>query len=326
MNLLECMLRPDMGFKGSREDKQKLINSIFVWCYAWGMGGALDQFGKERIDDTIKDVFKSVKLPNTGSAFDFFYDASKKEPLFVNWKDKVQPFVYDASLPYFQLMVPTIDTYRHAFLLEMLYTHSTKPIFFTGVSGVGKSVVIMNCLTAMKDTKGVQTININFSAQTNALRTQQAIEDKLEKKKRTLFGAGPNKTIAIFVDDVNMPAIEEYGAQPPIELLRLFVDRSGLYDRLDLYWKDVEDTTVICCAAPPGGGRNSITPRFARHFNVFCLPTSSREVLQTIFYSILGGFLNNGFMEDIKKLMESCIPESLKNSDQPQQDSIIYSI
>jgi len=97
----------------------------------------------------------------------------------------------------------------------------------------------------MKDTKGVMTINVNFSAQTTSLRTQQSIEDKLEKKRRTLFGAGPGKSIAVFVDDINMPSVEEYGAQPPIELLRLFIDRHGLYDRFDLEWKDVEDTTVI---------------------------------------------------------------------------------
>lgn len=214
-------------------------------------------------------MFKSVKIPNSGTTFDYFYDASKKEPAFVPWKDRVQPFEFDPNLPYFQLMVPTVDTYRYAFLLEMLYTYSAKPIFFTGVSGAGKSIIIQNCLTAMKEPKGVQTININFSAQTTSLSTQQSIEDKLEKKRRTLFGAGPGKSIAVFVDDVNMPAVEEYGAQPPIELLRLFVDRAGLYDRLDLEWKDVEDTTVICCAAPPGGGRSKVTPRFTRHFSVF---------------------------------------------------------
>lgn len=44
------------------------------------------------------------------------------------------------------------------------------------------------------------------------MKTQVSIEDKLEKKKRTLFGAPPGMKIAIFVDDINMPLVEEYGA------------------------------------------------------------------------------------------------------------------
>lgn len=131
------------------------------------------------------------------------------------------------------------------------------------------------------------------------MRTQQAIEDKLEKKKRTLFGAAPGKKIAIFVDDINMPATETYGAQPPIELLRLFIDMKGLFDRDEWVWKDVEDTTLILAAAPPGGGRSPITMRFTRHFNMFCYPSADKVALGKIFGSIVQGFLKAGFIDTV---------------------------
>ena len=69
-----------------------------------------------------------------------------------------------------------------------------------------------------------------------------------------------------------MPAVEKYGAQPPIELLRMIVDRGGFYDRKERYWKELQSVTLLCSAAPPSGGRNEITTRFSRHFNLINLP------------------------------------------------------
>ena len=48
---------------------------------------------------------------------------------------------------------------------------------------------------------------MNFSAQTLSLSTQQAIESKLEKKRKNLLGAPAGKKCIFFVDDINMPLV-----------------------------------------------------------------------------------------------------------------------
>merc|ERR1711965_1085617 len=104
---------------------------------------------------------------------------------------------------------------------------------------------------------GLVPIFLNFSAQTLSAVTQSSIEGKLEKKRKNLLGAPSGRKAVVFVDDVNMPLVETYGAQPPCELLRQFLDHHGFYDRQKLFWKDIVDTLMFVGAAPPGGGRSA---------------------------------------------------------------------
>jgi len=86
--------------------------------------------------------------------------------------------------------------------------------------GVGKSVIIKKTLNLLQETERWVSITLIFSAQSTSSRTQEILEQKLERRKRTLLGAPIGKRVCMFVDDVNMPRLDTYGSQPAIELLR----------------------------------------------------------------------------------------------------------
>lgn len=53
------------------------------------------------------------------------------------WEKIVPPFKYDKEVPFFEMLVPTVDTVRFGYLLEKFLSvnHS---VLYTGGTGVGK--------------------------------------------------------------------------------------------------------------------------------------------------------------------------------------------
>ena len=194
-----------------------------------------------------------------------------------------------ATATFETITVPTLDTARYSFLLDRLLK-SDKPVLFVGPTGTGKTAYVQKLILAL-DAKAWSSIFVNFSAQTHCNQAQDIIDAKLDKRKKGVFGPPIGKRAVIFVDDLNMPALETYGAQPPIEILRQWMDHDGWYDRKELVFRKLVDLSFVAAMGPPGGGRNSISPRYMRHFNIIAYSTFDDASMQRIFQSIFDWWL-----------------------------------
>ncbi|XP_071945421.1 dynein axonemal heavy chain 10-like [Antedon mediterranea] len=296
-------------------DKENLesdvIEAHFLQALTWSLGAGLLEDGRVKFDGFIKYLASMTSVTDEGvdaksgeipaqydTLFEYFFDGDKR--LWIPWNRLVPKYIHDPDRRFNEILVPTVDTVRSTWLLEMM-TKIKHPVVFVGDTGTSKTATIQDFLRNM-DQDAHLILNINFSSRTTSMDLQRNLEANVEKRTKDTYGPPPGKHLLVFMDDMNMPQVDEYGTQQPIALLKLLLEKGGMYDRgKDLIMKYIRDIGYIASMGKAGGGRNEVDPRFISLFSVFNITFPSDDSLKNIYSSILSGHLQS-FEEPIQEI------------------------
>ena len=233
-----------------------MIELTFLFSVIWSIGASLDGESRKKMDLWMREM--DPRYPAQDTVFDIFVHPTKKA--WAPWDEKLSSnYRPSMDLPFFQLMVPTVDSVRTKFVLLKLLGDPNTHCLVTGEVGVGKTMIVANTLSALPESKA--GFVINFSAQSSSNSLQEAIEGRLEKRTKGVFAPAGGKKLVCHIDDLNMPQLSRFGFMPPLELLKLWIDNGFWYDRMKCEVKHVKEMQILGSMAPAGGGRNPFSMR-----------------------------------------------------------------
>ena len=160
---------PGLQLNAKKEVWVRYLNAYFAYSFFWAFGGHFKSSASRFLDKMMRDFFAKNQIEGTDTVFEYFLEL--KECKFVHWKHLLGEFAFPTRpTPFFQLVVPTIETLRSAHILGLM-TQVSKPIFVTGGTGTGKSMIIQNFINENKEKLQLLPIMLNFSAQTDSSST-----------------------------------------------------------------------------------------------------------------------------------------------------------
>ncbi|RXN33505.1 dynein heavy chain axonemal [Labeo rohita] len=273
--LLDCLLTEE---NTPPDSPRELYELYFVFACVWAFGGALFQdhlidYRSEFSRWWCKEM-RAVKFPSQGSVFDYYIDPNTKR--FAPWSERTPPFELEPDIPLQTVLVHSAETICLTYFIELLLQKG-KPVMLVGNAGVGKTVLVWDKISKLKEEFMVAKVPFNYY--TTSAMLQRVLEKPLEKRAGRNFAPPGTKKLIYFVDDMNMPEVDAYGTVQPHTLIRQHLDYSHWYDRQRLALKEIHNCQYITCMNPTAGSF-SVNPRLQGI--LFALPEQVRYPIDLV--------------------------------------------
>ena len=201
MRILDCYFEPYYSVEGRPpatdvmiSDMLTCIEPIFIFALVWSVGATTNEDGRKMFDAYLRTESIAMKctypFPKQGMVYDYLFNIETKK--WLKWMDIIDKFEVDSKLSFSEIVVPTTDSVRNTYLLDLLLPND-KHVLMVGATGTGKTININQYLTGFSKVQGrsvranVIPITMTFSANTSANMTQDLLDSKMDKRRKVFL-------------------------------------------------------------------------------------------------------------------------------------------
>ncbi|GAA47151.1 dynein heavy chain 5 axonemal [Clonorchis sinensis] len=285
------------------------LQNVTIFCLAWSCGCLLDVDDRRKLDHYMRGLYSGVELPGKDGRTVFNYRVDD-DGFWELWSEGLETYISTAQTqqPFHSILIPNEHTVATQLLMEVLGKQSKAPLL-VGESGTGKTVLVRNYLSRLRSDLNISKV-YSFSSSTTAAMFQRGMESFIERRVGSTYGPPRGRKLTVFIDDINMPMLNEWGDQVANELVRQLMEMGGVYslDKVGEFLS-IMDVKFVAAMTTPGGGRSDIPSRLKRQFCLFHVLLPSVATIDYIFRSIALSYISTerGFRREIANLVRSLV-------------------